>query len=201
MENGKTYQLKATVVNWDSGDSDTYKLRLWIDWNRNYELEETELIDTKLISPIGERGKEHICRFSVTIPESLVKGEKLKFRLFLHFVTDEADGTDPCGWVDSGIACDYGLVATQSSGFISREEGVATAKVYPNPVADNLYIESATSISRCFIYDMEGCERFGHSGNISKIDVTPLPPGNYILRIVYDEKAKRRDDFFKVVVQ
>ena len=48
---------------------------------------------------------------------------------------------------------------------------------------------------------MEGCERFGHSGNISKIDVTPLPPGNYILRIVYDEKAKRRDDFFKVVVQ
>ena len=69
------------------------------------------------------------------------------------------------------------------------------------PVADNLYIESATSISRCFIYDMEGCERFGHSGNISKIDVTPLPPGNYILRIVYDEKAKRRDDFFKVVVQ
>ena len=201
VENGKTYQLKATVVNWDSGDSDTYKLRLWIDWNRNYELEETELNDTKLISPIGERGKEHICRFSVTIPESLVKGEKLKFRLFLHFVTDEADGTDPCGWVDSGIACDYGLVATQSSGFISSEEGVGTAKVYPNPVADNLYIESATSISRCFIYDMEGCERFGHSGNISKIDVTPLPPGNYILRIVYDEKAKRRDDFFKVVVQ
>ncbi|MCS2956473.1 hypothetical protein NXX53_03230 [Bacteroides salyersiae] len=42
VENGKTYQLKATVVNWDSGDSDTYKLRLWIDWNRNYELEETE---------------------------------------------------------------------------------------------------------------------------------------------------------------
>ena len=64
VENGKTYQLKATVVNWDSGDSDTYKLRLWIDWNRNYELEETELIDTKLISPIGTRQRAYLSVFS-----------------------------------------------------------------------------------------------------------------------------------------
>ncbi len=65
VENGKTYQLKATVVNWDSGDSDTYKLRLWIDWNRNYELEETELIDTKLISlDRGTRQRAYLSVFS-----------------------------------------------------------------------------------------------------------------------------------------
>lgn len=201
VESGKTYQLNATVANWDSGSSDTYKLRLWIDWNGNSELEETELIDTKRMSPIGERGKEHTCRFLVSVPENVTKDKKVKFRLFLHFVTDEADGMDPCGWVDSGIACDYGLTATQNgSSAIGREE-VATTKVYPNPVIDNLHIESAVPMKRCSVYDMRGYERFERPGHTTVIDMSAFLPGNYVLRIGYDEKVKKQDDFFKIVVQ
>ena len=78
--------MNVKIENWDLGASDIYKLRLWMDWNGNYELEENELVDTKLISPIGQQHKEHDCQFQITIPENAVKNEKLKFRLFITCV-------------------------------------------------------------------------------------------------------------------
>lgn len=201
LETGKAYPLNVTVANWDSGDSDSYKLRLWIDWNGNYELEENELVDTRQISPIGERGKEHICQFTVVPPENAVKSKKIKFRLFLHFVTSETDGADPCGWVDSGIACDYGMVVKQNGGSAIGQEEIPATKVYPNPLTDYLYIECAIPMKRCSIYDMKGCERFCSPEQLTLVDMSAFAPGSYILRIEYDGKANKQEDFFKIVVQ
>lgn len=201
VESGKTYPLDVTVANWDSGSSDSYKLRLWVDWNGNYELEKDELIDTKLISPIGEQGKEHSCRFSVTVPENRPENKKIKFRLFLHFVTDETDGVDPCGWVDSGIACDYGISIKQNGSSVLGKEEIPVTKVYPNPVTDNLYIKSHLPVSQCSVYDMEGAERLRCSGNVTTICLETLASGSYILRIEYDKGVEKQPDFFKIVVQ
>lgn len=35
LECGKTCEW-VKIENWDSGSSDIYKLRLWMDWNGNY---------------------------------------------------------------------------------------------------------------------------------------------------------------------
>ena len=201
LECGKTYVMNVKIENWDSGASDIYKLRLWMDWNGNYELEENELVDTKLISPIGQQHKEHDCQFQITIPENAVKNEKLKFRLFLHFVTDESDGVTPCGWVDSGIAHDYGFVVKSGGSSVQQNTNTLKAKVFPNPVTDYLYIQVDSPIRQYSILGLEGTELFKYSGDIDKIDMKSFASGNYILQVKYEENGKERTEVFKIVVQ
>ncbi len=103
---GETYTLKATVENWDSGASDPYLVRLWIDWNGDFILSPSELIGTKRIARIGNPGTTHEVTFDVDVPEDFPVGKKIGFRIMLHYELGN-DGVDPCGMIDSGDVEDY----------------------------------------------------------------------------------------------
>jgi len=103
---GRTYTLTATIQNYDSGNSDPYRVRLWIDWDGNFILSPSELIDTKRIVRIGAPGTLHEVTFEVTVPEDFPSGKMIGFRLMLHFENGN-DGEDPCGVIDSGDVHDY----------------------------------------------------------------------------------------------
>lgn len=199
IELSKTYTMDVTVANWDSGSSDQYKLRLWIDWNGNYQLEKDELIDTKQIDAIGNTRTEHKLQFTVTVPQNAVTGKNLKFRLFLHFVENESDGEEPCGNVDSGIVHDYGFKVKSDDTSINHQN--IKALVFPNPVSDNLYIENGEQIKEYTLYGMGGSLLFRHVGHIEKIDMSSFPRGSYLLRMDFGEGELEKSEYYKIIVQ
>lgn len=109
---GETCQLTATVQNWSSGLKDRYKVRLWIDWNGDYVLQQEELIGTRTIAQIGdaEAGVIHKVTFDITVPENVVRDRNFSLRVMLYYAGTDVpatDGNDPCGVIDSGDVEDY----------------------------------------------------------------------------------------------
>lgn len=113
---GETYNMAVTMVNYNSGDKDNYKIRLWVDWNGDYVLQEDEMMGVRNINKVGALGSNHTVNFEVTVPADVVQGDQeFKFRLMLYYSGGAAsvpttDGTDPCGTIDSGEVEDYGAV-------------------------------------------------------------------------------------------
>ena len=62
--------------------------------------------------------------------------------------------------------------------------------IYPNPVKDELFIQSATEINKIEIYDITGKQMFtGNLTNGKSINIAKLPAGIYILKLDnYSEK-------------
>lgn len=199
IEQEKTYLMNVTVANWDSGSSDSYKLRLWIDWNGNYQLGKDELINTQLINEIGASGTEHKLQFNITVPSDALTGKNLKFRLFLHYVENESDGEEPCGTVDSGIVHDYGFKVKMNESSINWQK--VKTSVFPNPVIDNLYIENDKEIKGCMLYGSDGKLLFRHVGNVRKIDMSSYSRGNYLLRIDLAGEDSGKSEYLKIIVQ
>ena len=67
------------------------------------------------------------------------------------------------------------------------EENAATFNIYPNPVSDNLYIETEAEVIEVVVYDVYGrqqvAETPSHQGNLT-IDVTNLNSGVYFVKVV-----------------
>jgi hypothetical protein len=67
----------------------------------------------------------------------------------------------------------------------------ASFKAYPNPVHDILTLESENAITKVAIYNLLGQEVLSESNNnLSKIDVSSLTIGTYIVKIVSNEEEK-----------
>jgi pimeloyl-ACP methyl ester carboxylesterase len=77
--------------------------------------------------------------------------------------------------------------STLSSFAESKEDRL---KIYPNPASDYLYIDFESQNAQLFIYDVNGRQLVNETLNLSdsRIDVSNLPKGNYILT-VRDEKG------------
>lgn len=177
----KIYTLKVVVSNWDSGVSDKYKVRVWVDWNNDYILDRDELVDTQLIDKIGDAGQEHTLNFKIITPNNAAIGKKLRMRVFLHYVEYDTDGETPCGKVDSGEAQDYSLYIeppTTDIGKSAMEESL----VYPNPTSGELNINSTFWGNKFRLYSLDGkmmeegiCPR--------RMDVSHFSSGVYILKV------------------
>lgn len=72
-------------------------------------------------------------------------------------------------------------LATQTSGKLSNSDLI----IYPNPVSDNLTIETADLIRRVEIYSMDGkmVLQSNHNTNNLKVNLNNLKPGMYFLRV------------------
>ncbi len=57
-------------------------------------------------------------------------------------------------------------------------------KIYPNPVADQFFVEGGDKVERLDIYNLEGklVKEFRNTGSTA-MDVSELPTGNYIVRM------------------
>ncbi|AZA92646.1 Internalin-J precursor [Chryseobacterium nakagawai] len=64
-----------------------------------------------------------------------------------------------------------------------------TISIYPNPVKDILYIQSANEVSKAVIYDATGrvITSMGTKGN--SVPVSDLPKGNYLIKLFLQDKV------------
>ncbi|MDR0363783.1 MAG: Omp28-related outer membrane protein [Bacteroidales bacterium] len=53
--------------------------------------------------------------------------------------------------------------------------------IYPNPVTDKIYIDSASDIEECKVYDLQGKLIYSHKGVIQEISAGKWDKGGYIL--------------------
>jgi glycogen debranching enzyme len=197
LEPLKTYTLNTIVANWDSGEHDCYKLSLWIDWNQNYQLEEKELIDSKLISKIGKKKEEHQLSFDIKVPEKAIQNVPLKFRLFLHYVFEQEGKEEPCGWVDSGTAQDYALKITPKDGIkISSEEDLHYSIDKTN---HQVSIKSIYPIQKSTLYNINGL-LLSHVHNNSFFLPDNLKKGIYLLKVSYLKGQKKMTKVFKCIL-
>lgn len=197
LEKDKTYTLETTIANWDSGNNDAYKLSLWIDWNGNYQLEEKELIATKKIPSIGERNKEHTFKYNICAPESVNYNKNLKFRFFLHFVLNDEDKEEPCGWVDSGTAQDFGIRINKGSGF--ETETKKTLSFIVDQTSREITFESLYPIKDSILYSIDGKIKpssFKHK----TLTLAERTRGIYLLKVSYLKEKHLVKKVFKCVL-
>ncbi|MDR1739948.1 MAG: T9SS type A sorting domain-containing protein [Bacteroidales bacterium] len=61
------------------------------------------------------------------------------------------------------------------------------AKVYPNPVKDVLHVQSEQAVKQITVLDMQGRVVLQLQGNNSKVDLSALSKGNYVVRVQTDK--------------
>jgi len=57
---------------------------------------------------------------------------------------------------------------------------------HPNPVVDVLHIQSEYTISRVMIHSLSGQLFVQQRGNVKSIDVSALPKGTFVVRIIFE---------------
>lgn len=67
--------------------------------------------------------------------------------------------------------------------------------VYPNPTKDILYIKNSKNIQSLQIYNVEG--RLLIESEKQSLDLSQLSPGNYLLKIIYDNKQAETKKIIK----
>ena len=202
---GETCQLTATVQNWSSGANDRYKVRLWIDWNGDYILQDDELVGTRTISRIGNPGATNQVTFDFTVPETVNKDHEFSFRVMLHYAGKDVpatDGDDPCGVIDGGDVEDYGAVIGKGhieKPVIPEPEDVCTpifsyrSNVHISKVELNGMVnETTASVSKTNIVE--------DFRDVEKLHVFLDKGGTYKMKVLCSNLDSHKDDPYKARV-
>ena len=112
-----------------------------------------------------------------------------------HSVWQTADG----GYIlAGGNPYDYKIVKLSSDNTAGTEDFSPTnsINIYPNPIAETLFINSKDAVTEYQIYSLEGRKLIsGEDENLSQIDVSKLSPGNYIVKL----KTKDGEQSYKII--
>jgi len=111
--------------------------------------------------------------YTITVPTAAIsrfEGETITF----SFTTGEVTGID------------FGQV-----------EVINAVAIYPNPVVDMLHIETTETVSRIEIFNLQGSLVMVAEGNTTAINVSVLPAGTYVIRIITETGAVATQRFVK----
>lgn len=65
----------------------------------------------------------------------------------------------------------------------------SNVKFYPNPISNNIYIENHENILKVELFDVNGRKVSEFNQNFEKIDFSYIPVGNYLMKLIYKNKA------------
>lgn len=101
--------------------------------------------------------------------------------------------TDSCG-NDSTYTED--IVIEEAS---LLQEELLNTKIYPNPTSEVLNVTAAKELANVVIYNLVGAQvmNVSVSGTESKLNVSELPKGAYLIEMITSEGAKSRKKFIK----
>lgn len=183
VEPGKTYELKITFSNFDSGVTNFYYLTALFDWNNNLKFEETERYD--VLFSAGKVGGLVTKTFNVEVPADAK--EKVHMRV-MTFYYEDGFPTDPCNWIESGQLEDYMIEIGSSSGIGEVRSGAEYLTLYPNPTTD--VVNFSEPISQYSLYSIDG--KLVQEGQVvnNTINVADRAPGVYVLKALTNEGLK-----------
>ncbi|WP_168204032.1 M43 family zinc metalloprotease [Aliikangiella coralliicola] len=104
---GSSYQLVVHANSGSGKNNDSQRFKVWIDWNGNGELEESEVIHNETFTAADE-GESLQLTTDVAIPDSAVTGLVI-MRVMVAY-NDAASDEGACATLDSGEFEDYALV-------------------------------------------------------------------------------------------
>lgn len=192
LNKGGTYTLKVDYLNIDSSIDDPYKLRVYVDWNNNNKLENSER-QTLVLPKIGAKMVASTAEFSIVVPADAVLTKPLHFRVFLHFGKPTSmDGELPCGTVENGQVEDYYLVVSNSSegtGIKNIEDHKLV--IYPNPTKGRLMIDTDSAITGYRLYSIDGKLVREENTQSKDIDLSGNASGMYILKVLTENGVKQ----------
>lgn len=84
---------------------------------------------------------------------------------------------------------ELGVTTQVATSICPREELENSVVFFPNPVVDVLNIQAEQTISMVRIYSLSGQLVVQQQGNVDSVDVSVLPRGTYVVRIVFDNGA------------
>ncbi len=194
---GESFNLTVNAKNFDSGESDIYLLRIWVDWNGNFLFDENESVVIKEFV-VGAKGKESSFVFPVNVPSNAILDKLVGMRILLHF-KQGSEGENPCGTIDSGEGEDYGLIISKASS--GAEHNTLTHfDIVPNPTTHAIAIKGIDSnrVQSLTIYNMYGIavSKFGY-GTI-ECSVRNLPAGVYIAVVNLGNGTFAKQRFVKI---
>lgn len=173
---GNTISVTKTWPGTKSNESIT----AWIDFNKNGVFESNEMImkTTPNMTPTET--------VSFDVPTSAYAGPKpLRLRVALRYNTPQ---TEPCGSFGYGEVEDYAVMINSS---LNNEEVVKSKEIllYPNPAEDFLHLTNVSSKANYTIYGLTGQVVSKGIVEDSKIKVSHLLKGVYMISIDHQGKT------------
>lgn len=188
---GSTYSLSVAH---DPQTSTLHFVAAYIDYNQNNSfadpgervLQQTTATQTITYPSIAQ----------VTIPANATPG-KTRMRVMV-FEDDTYMGPDatPCtadatGALDWGETEDYDVNITSSTG-IEHVTPDDIAVLYPNPATSRIHIDKSLSGATLTIYNMEGKTVLLKVINDETCDVSNIPAGQYVVKVISNQKVYTR---------
>lgn len=172
---GQTYTL-SVGKGWLGGVPKTDAIVAWIDWNRNGTFETSERvlgIPASTVTPVTA---------SFTVPATANVGGVLKMRVLSMYTTSTAVPNNACLSPGYGEVEDYNVIV---SDVLSTSEATYSSEisVYPNPATDVINITNVKDKTAYSIHNAAG--QLVQNGAIedSKVNVTKLIKGVYVITI------------------
>jgi PKD repeat protein len=104
VNKGSTYNLSVTAAVGNSGSADIIRIRVWADWNHNWQFEPTEIVGN---TEFPAAGGDFTYTTPITVPASAATA-KTALRVLVNY-KQGTEGDNPCDTVDSGESEDYGV--------------------------------------------------------------------------------------------
>ena len=175
VSRGGTYPLSVTI----SPDELEY-IYAYFDWNQDGDFDDANETFT-VASSVDAPGPHTV---DIPVPADAALGET-RFRVQLVYNTNTPD---PCYVGSDGEVEDYTVNVGPEMGV--EDMNADFISLYPNPVVDMVNIASSKeNIQAVEIYDVSGkmVQTFKDSGKSVSINVSALPSGMYIAKVLTDE--------------
>lgn len=196
LTKGTQYTLSYFNVGNTQGYDDN--IEIWIDYNRNGVFEDSELIDSKFVTPPSNGA--YTGEMSFTVPAEAYSGDKLLRMRVANTFFNTASG--PCGYptvpVQGGGFLSYGSFKDFSvkiaAGNLATDEVRGTKasseiSIYPNPADTFVEVKNLKGKADYKIYSADG--RLVQEGQIDgqRINVASLIKGMYVVTIKNEQNT------------
>lgn len=183
LTKGQTYQLTVspTITGQGQGAYTNDEIAAWIDYNGDFDFDDA---GERIAYVIVANGWSNV--FSFTVPQTVTNGAK-RMRVRISYSPDGA--ITPCGTTEFGEVEDYTVnIQGGSSADVAENNPLAQVNLYPNPTADQLFVDlsTLTGTTDILVLDLAGKVLFevtAQAGQVVKISTEKLASGVYQIRL------------------
>lgn len=176
---GQTYNM---TVEGDTGRAYQNHIVAFIDWNQNGILNDPGEVYPFADALYNSNGQDGIMvTTSITVPTNALPGTT---RMRIKKSYEPINPLDPCEGGDYGQAEDYTVNVTNILTTNEIQLIKNPIKLYPNPAADMVTLQTPYKIKEVTLYDAAGKKlNIQLNTNNNTIDLKGVPTGNYILNV------------------